>query len=133
MLTLGETCSNTSGSNRLVNHFGMTKSRNDLLCYENFTAYRTVSTLCKTCVGASRSYCSINYFGMTECGNDRHTTYLTNFRSRTCGRLPSVVPLCFNNGLRYEDFTANGAVLAFRKTCFGAGGFYSFIDYFGMT
>ena len=47
----------------------MTKSRNYLLCYENFATNCTVFTFGKTCVFTIRSNCLVNNFHMAGCRN----------------------------------------------------------------
>ena len=130
----------------------MAESRENGLRYENLIANRAVLTLGKTGFGTSRSFSLVNDLGMAESinGNSfslklfaaygtvnyaiirtvRYTvgSYVVFFSSFACGMTESGY-----NGLRYENFTANRAVLTLGDSVFGASRSFRFINNNRMT
>ena len=66
MFAFGKTCFSASRRNGLINNFGMSICRYNLLCNQYFVADRTMFAFGKSRFGTRRRNCRINNFGMSE-------------------------------------------------------------------
>ena len=140
-----------SGCDCFVNNFGVTECVNNGLFNKNFSADGAVFAFRKSGFGTSGSDCFVDYFGMTQFFD--FAFYSAKFFAADFAVNHGFIGAFFraggfycvfdydlafgvaegiNNGLCNKNFSADGAMLAFRKTGFGAGGSDCFINNFGM-
>ena len=132
--------------------FGMAECVNDSLRNKDFSANGAMLAFRKTGFGTSRCNCFVDYFGMTQFFD--FSFYSAKFFAADfavnhrfigtffgTGRFHCVFDYdlalgmteCINNGLCNKNFTADGAMLAFRKSGFGTGRCDCFVDYLCMA
>ena len=121
----------------------MTCSVNFFLRSDGYFTYRAVLTCGKTLFGTSRSYRGDNNLGVTESCNVICIICIATVTGVGCitligtGRIGLLsvvaVTLSGNNGLSYESYVTNGAVLTLGKTCFGTSGSNCLVGNFCVT
>ena len=100
MFTFGKTGCGTGGLYSFINDFGMLKSFDSCLLYQNLITYRAMCPLCKPGFTTSGFNCRVNHLAVSK---------------------------SFERFLLFNHFTAQGTMLTFCKSCFCASGFHGFV------